>query len=164
MTLSFFGLQIVDNNTTAVNGTQRYFAGAWWSARLSTAAAEEGLPKSDIGIYLRASLPPGVIRAASGLVGDAAMGPLIHYEPAVAAASGAGEPTWETWASAPDGTPMKFMYVTSGVDVWGWPCFQFKAAMPDGTPIHRSNFRSAASPIMRDGKMRVRVKVTFVKP
>ena len=152
----------MDNTATAVNGTERYFAGAWWGIQLQTSRVEEGLPKSDVGIHLSAGLPPGVIRADSGLVGDDAGGPLVSFKLAVAAASGAGGQTWESAAAVPAGTPFKFMHDPEGLYLWGWQSFPFKAAMPDGSPIHRSNFRSAASPILRDGKMRVRVNVKFL--
>ena len=155
-------MQIVADHTTVVHGTKHFFAGAWWGARLKTTAAEVGLPKSDIGVSLCATLPPGVVRAASGLVGSAAVGSLIHYELAVASVSGAGqEPAWDSMSKAA-ATPFRFTRNPSGEDIWGWPSFLFKVAMPDGSPIHRSNFRSAASPILRGGKMRVRVTVNFL--
>ena len=150
-------------NATSVFGSKHYSDGYWWSAQLDLRTEEKGPPQSDIGLYLFFDLPPGVTCASSGLVGAAAVGPVMNFTLVVAAVQFGGKPTWDAGVyRAVVATARPLRKTTGPGSALGWTWFPFKKKMPDGSPIHRSSFRSPGSPILHDGKLLVKCKVEFL--
>ena len=149
-------------NDTELFGSQHYSDGYWWCARLDLSREEKGPPASDIGMFLRFALPPGVARAGSGLVGAAAVGPVMHFTLSVGTARRGGEPTWDAGSCSVRYISARPLYKGDGSSsLRGWTRHPFSEIMPDGSPIHRSNFRSPGSPILHDGKLLVKCSIRF---
>lgn len=141
-------------------------AGGWWRASFSagkekSASAEE----SGIGVFLSYALPPGVRCAGDGAVRDAAVGPVVDYTLAVGIHSdgsgGASGPSWDSSHTASNDALLP-LYGTGGVDSWGWQHFEFMSGWPSGRPITLANFRKVGSPVVRDGKMKVKITVNLI--
>ena len=152
-------------DATVAWGSSFYSNGLWWGIKLDVSVEEKCPPDSDVGLYLRFELPPGVVRAPCGLVGAAAVGPTALMAVSVAGAQpGGAQPSWDAGTGKSAHFCARPLYLETGSGCcWGWPGFPFTKHMPDGSPIRRSNFRSAGSPILHDGgKLLVKCRVEFV--
>lgn len=133
--------------------TKRYWAGAWWHTSLSFYA-----DNANIGAFLSCSLPCGATCPASGLVGAAAVGPIVDFSIAVAHyASGGAREGWDSQLSGFNSTfrPLSQAHVSAKR---GWACFNFEGTC-GGEPITRANFKAAESLLVKDGKVAVKATI-----
>ncbi|KAL4457717.1 hypothetical protein ABPG75_012582 [Micractinium tetrahymenae] len=103
-----------------------------------------------------------VSQAKHGLVGAAAVGPVLDFSLAVGHYSGASR-SWNSVLKSENSALLPLSNVgviTANGYRWGWPKFALTGTI-DGAPITRANFRSAGSPVVKDGKMAVQVTVTL---
>lgn len=105
---------------TNTTGTDHYSNGYWWRARVSADAEEQGLPMSDIGLFLEFELPPGMKSAPSGLCGAAAVGPAITMTLSVASAQAGAELNW--WKESETARDVLVNPLSDGAN-WGFTSF-----------------------------------------
>jgi hypothetical protein len=143
---------------TEVFGTKHYSNGYCWSAKLDLTREEKGPPASNIGLYLRCALPPGTVPAGSGLVGAAAVGPVVNLNVSVAAAWQGGEPIFNAGGlGRVEGRTARPLSKPDGAaTLTGFPRYACRPTMPDGSLIHRGNFRSPGCPIVHNAKLLVK--------
>lgn len=147
-------------NGESAYGKWHYWAGHRW--RVSCDLTQEG---DGIGLYLSCNPLHGSVRADSGLIGTAAVGPRLEFSFAVANHNNGGG--GDSWSSAHTGRetvlrPLFYSHPGGGVSGagHGWARFPFTDTI-DGAPITRANFRAPGSPVVRDGKMTVKAAITL---
>ncbi|KAL4457716.1 hypothetical protein ABPG75_012581 [Micractinium tetrahymenae] len=141
---------------------KRYWAGAWWRTLLELGCDYN---KGGIGIYLEYILPPGATYPQRGVMGAAAaVGPVLDFSLAVAHYRGTSVSCcWDSVLEAKDETLLPLTdpgRVGANGYSRGWPSFKIRGSI-DGAAITRANFRSAGSPIVKDGKMAVKATITL---
>lgn len=157
-------IDATDEESNCLEGSRRYWAGAWWHPCITPGTRQQGAEERSLLLRLVCGLPRGTDVAGEGLVGPESVGPTLVFGLAVAdyvELPGDGfETNWRSAVAGKDGVfrPLKH----DGRPSWaGWDKFPFKVTMPGGSPIGWTNFRQRGSPIVRDGKLLVQVTASL---